>query len=232
VKYISPILSDARNKMGGTVWARNRSGTYSRAKVTPVQPRTPDQQANRSNFAALSAAWKSLDQADIAAWNAASTSEVLHDSMGQAYSPSGFQLYMARNRNLTSAGYSTIDSPLPWYTGPQPGLLTALNATVVGGSLSMSFTITNGEFNDNQTYIIQATPPLSPGINFIGRAIYRNIAAIECDEGTPDFDIATAYTTQFGTPATGKRVGIRVFMVDGQSGRTAPAGVISTIVTT
>lgn len=38
------MMTDARGKLGGQVFSKNRSGSYVRTKVTPVNPQTTTQQ--------------------------------------------------------------------------------------------------------------------------------------------------------------------------------------------
>src|SRR3972149_5825724 len=65
------ILTDGRGKLGGQVYARNRSGAYVRNKVTPNNPQSGFQSTARARLAGFSEGWRGLTQAQRDAWNAA-----------------------------------------------------------------------------------------------------------------------------------------------------------------
>lgn len=65
---------ELRGKIGGTVYSRNKSGAYARAKVTPVNPQTVIQQEARYRFGNMSILFQSLSEAQKGCWqNFAST---------------------------------------------------------------------------------------------------------------------------------------------------------------
>jgi len=56
--------------IAGTTFARNRSGSYARAKTKPINPNTTLQNLVRATFAMLSARWaQTLTEAQRTAWN-------------------------------------------------------------------------------------------------------------------------------------------------------------------
>jgi hypothetical protein len=176
MKYISPLISDARNKLGGTVFARNRAGVYTRARVSPTQPRTPSQQANRANFAALSASWKALTQTQIQGWNNAATGQLLTDTLGHSFMPTGAQLYMRCSRNLGLISLPPIgDAP----AGPPPfpalGPLAAACTRFEGSLTAVTLSLPAALISAAPNMVAYATAGLSPGINFIPRHFYRNL---------------------------------------------------------
>ena len=65
------MMTDARGKLGGQVFSKNRSGAYVRTKVTPVNPRTAAQPLSRSILGTLSASWSGLTEVQRRSWNAA-----------------------------------------------------------------------------------------------------------------------------------------------------------------
>lgn len=176
MKYISPLISDARGSLGGTTFARNRSGVYTRARIAPTQPRTTSQQDNRANFAALASSWKSLAQSDIQAWNTTAAGKSLTDTLGNSYMPSGMQLYMSCNRNLGFIGLGPLSTP-----GPEPPALPSWDGTI------SNFSTHEGEVENlyitppGPTYglaanaVISMSGCISPSISFVARHLYRRI---------------------------------------------------------
>ena len=65
------IVVDGRGKIGGHVATKNKSGSYFRTKVTPVNPQSASQNSVRSRLATRAQAWKGLTAAQRTSWNAA-----------------------------------------------------------------------------------------------------------------------------------------------------------------
>jgi len=90
----SPLISDARNKIGDVVFSRWKGTPYARQRVTPANPKTPDQQAQRTALANCVAMWQSLAQKIKDAWKRAAS----------AASISGFNAWTSANVNDERAG--------------------------------------------------------------------------------------------------------------------------------
>lgn len=90
-KWISPIFSDARNKLGNSVVFSNWKGrSYFRSYVKPANPKTNKQKANRAEQALLVKRWQEIiDTADKkAAWNAVALKDQI----------SGYNLFVKEGR--------------------------------------------------------------------------------------------------------------------------------------
>jgi hypothetical protein len=219
MKWISPIFSDARNKLGGNVFARNRAGVYARAKVDPSNPKTAFQQANRATFATIVSTWKTLTPAQRLAWNNVAESNTLTDSLGQTSRPSGFQLFTSRNRNLSLFGASLITSPavdsndlIEAGSPRSPTVTTA--AGHVTGILFDTPDLGTGDY----FWVWRMTAPLSPGITFVAPHLYRQVFSDNSDDGP--WDVTAFWSGVFGTSlAVGQRIGTIILAIDGQSGR-------------
>jgi len=175
VKYTSALITDARNKLGGDVFARNRAGLYVRVKIKPKNPQTTIQQSNRANFSTLTKGFRSLTSAQIAGWNTLAGSSTLTDTLGNSYAPSGLQLFIGLNRNLYLMGFSSITDPpqskpsfapiivpgssLEPLTPPLWQVLLNCTAEAVAGRANLQ---------------LSATAPQRPSISFVGSSLYRN----------------------------------------------------------
>lgn len=90
-KWISPIFSDARNKLGDAVVFSNWKGrSYFRSYVIPANPRTNPQKANRAVQALLVKRWQEIidTQDKKAAWNAVALKDQI----------SGYNLFVKEGR--------------------------------------------------------------------------------------------------------------------------------------
>jgi len=211
------IVTDGRGKIGGHVLAKNRSGNYMRTKVTPVNPQTEYQQAQRAALGTLSSGWSGLTEAQRDAWNNAVDDFQKTDIFGDLKTPTGKNLYTGLNRNLINSGEATL--LLPPLPAPIPGLLIdSADYSQGGGTFEIATTgDTTGAFVH-----VWATPSLSAGTSFIKNRLrfVESVAGANNDT----IDIFAAYTARFGNPPVGANVYIALRVVNAGG----EAGVIST----
>jgi len=105
------MMTDARGKLGGQVFSKNKGGAYIRTKVTPVNPATVAQQLVRAIFAFFSQNWRALTEAQRTAWNAAVSNFTSTDIFADVRTPSGFNLYKKLNQNLLLISAAPIATP-------------------------------------------------------------------------------------------------------------------------
>lgn len=215
MRYLSPLLSDARASIGGATASKNRAGNYFRARIAPVQPRTPAQQAVRSSLASLAASWRGLTSPYIAGWNALAKTVTRTSSLGHAYNPSGEQLYVGNSQNLVNIGADPITAPpaaapsfpdvtpvtsAPSSSGPSFHIITSLGAAPAGFA-----------------FLVAATPQLSAGISFIGKSARRIIGTYP-DTDYASINVLADYVARFGDLVAGSTIGIAVSLVEIASG--------------
>lgn len=219
------LVVDGRNKIGGQVASKNRGGSYLRTKVTPTNPQTVAQSTVRSIFTVLSQAWRTLTQSQRNAWNAAVTDWQRTDIFGDIKSPSGFNLYMRLNQNLSLIGESAINVP-PLAEGvANPGAITV---TAAEGTPALSIVFAETPVPANTQFVVEATPPMSPGRNFV-KSNFRKIATIAA-AGTSPFNALSAYQAKFGNPVEGQKITVRLKAVNENTGETSQYSVGSAIV--
>jgi hypothetical protein len=218
MRYVSPLISAARNKIGGLVYAANPSGQYVRAKVIPAQPRTPAQQAGRARFAAIAASWKSLDQTVRVAWNSYAEGVYQRDSLGQRVSICGYNQFVRCSLNLQLIGGTGVPAvPLLGLAGlnlsiaPQDCrvLLPDLVQWIILPGAGTPFVGT--------ALLWAATPSLSTAVNFVARQTYRTLAPPFPSSGG-GIDIGPAYYARFGAPTVGSNVAVRMTQINPVTG--------------
>lgn len=208
------LLADARGKMGGTVFSRNKGGAYMKNKVTPLNPRSTAQVAIRTLLAALSAAWRNLTAAQIAAWNAAVINFPKTDIFGASKTPTGKNLFVGLNANLSSVNAASINAV------PAPGAVAAIDsATLTAAAAAGTFTIVFGPspVPADYAFIVEATPSYSAGRSFVG-SMFRQIAVIDAAATTPAA-LASAYAAKFGIMSAGSKVSVRLTGVNKLTGQ-------------
>lgn len=124
MKFTSQVFSAVSGSMGGTTFAHNKGGMYTRARGVPTNPNTVRQQAQRSLFGAAVVAWSTLlSSAQRAAWNTYGENVTVTDSLGQPRKRSGQQWFIGSytlrfNPQYTSSGMQTLDAPAIFDRGP------------------------------------------------------------------------------------------------------------------
>lgn len=208
------MVVDGRGKLGGHVLTKSRNGASVRTKVTPTNPQTSYQQANRATFGQLSSNWTSLSEAERKAWNEAVQEWQKTNIFGDLKSPAGRDLYISLNRNILQAGGTAIDVP-PTKEGVKPNAITLVDYDLVNEDI----TITLVELlATNERALVYFTKPMSPGrYNFSGA--YRFFAA----EPTNTFKIDFAdYEARFGSLQVGKAIGVQVVVCNSVTGEKSP----------
>lgn len=218
MKYIGLLSSDARGKVGGNVASRNRYGTYMRAHVSPVQPRTPRQQANRQTFGSLSSQWRAQSAAQQAGWQTLASTVVFRDQLGQTYNPSGAQLFLMLARILTQQNGATTIPSLPQALPSLPSIESiSPSITVASGAVTAISVAMNPGPPIGNTYFIYASKVVGLGVNFIAPSLFRYLTNVNDNSANP-VQLLTEYTTVFGAPATTGKIGFKFRVVDAITG--------------
>lgn len=213
------IVAEMRNKLNGNVFSKNRGGNYLRNKVTPVNPNTSFQAAQRANLGAQSSGWRDLTQAQRDAWIAAAQNFPYTDIFGSVKILSGQQLYVKLNTNLINAGQSAITSPPVPVSVP---LVTPASASIAGGG-AKTVTISPAAIPAGFVLMVWASPTVSPGKAFFKNLI-RYLGNFTVTAGVAT--LTTAYNNRFGEATATQKAQIGVVLVSDSTGQ---IGVMSTI---
>lgn len=195
MKYLGNPQSGSQ---AATTASRNRNGQYLRSRAIPVNPRSSAQGLVRARLAAMSATWRTLTVAVRQGWTDLADSFHRHDSLGQDYTPTGFQMFVGVNMNNIAAGNAVVTAA-PALVTP-PALLTA-TPTTTGGTLSLAYTAT--PLGTGAKLFVFASPQRSAGRAYEGdfRLIQVGAAA-----GASPLDCLAAYSAKFGVPIVTNRI--------------------------
>ncbi len=208
------MMTEASGKLGGHVAAKNRGGAYVRTKVTPSNPRTVNQLAARNRVTNNAQGWRGLTQTQRTAWNNAVSNFKSTDIFGDIRNPSGINLYVKLNSNLSEAGQSLLTVP------PLPGAVTGpatLTLTAAAGTPALSLAFTVSPVPTGMSWIIRATAQQSPGKSFV-KSLYRDLV-VEAAAATSPFNLLSAYNTKFGTLVAGQAIFVEVIAVNNTTGQ-------------
>lgn len=207
------MMTDARGKLGGQVFSKNRAGAYVRTKVTPANPRTSTQMLSRSILGLLSASWSGLTDAQRRAWNSAVNDWQKTDVFGDSRKPTGKNLFTGLNKELLQSGQSQLNLP------PEKVIMPEL------AELIPIFSLGDSELDLNIAAVptdfvlqVSATPSMSAGTSFIDDKL-RVIAYVPAGAVAPA-SLFSSYVNKFGTPEEGANVHIAVKLIakTGQAG--------------
>ena len=149
---LGPLISDARGKQGGLVFSRNAAGHYTRAKVSPIQPRTPAQLLVREAVTWGAQYWRDTMSAPYRlAWENYAKSTPLTDRFGAKVCTSGLAMFLRYNTHMRRSGLAQVyiaptiggEAPMPFatLTGTEAAgvkIATFLPALVAGDFVSVS----------------------------------------------------------------------------------------------
>ncbi len=217
------IVVAGSGKVGGHVFSKNRGGAYMRTKVTPNNPQTVAQQNARALLSSLSTQWAELTDAQRLSWNGAVTDYATTDIFGDLKNPSGFNLFVKLNANLSNAGLAAV------LVAPAKGEVPF--SIVVNASASVAaeeFNIDFAEASYNGVAVlVSATPSLSQGKTNVNSE-FRGIGVFT--PASASMDIWDAYVAKFGVPPVGANVSIRVEPVIATGQKGTPQSVKASVI--
>jgi hypothetical protein len=157
---INPIHGDMSGSVGDNVFSHNRGGTYVRRKTIPVNPTTAKQTNVRASLGTISASWRTLSDADQAAWAAWSALNPTINRLGLPQVLSGIGAFIQCNSRLLQAGF-TVNTTPPVTGAPSQFLGLAVTPTTPA-TLSAAFTDTLAA---DEAMLLWMTLPGSTGRN-------------------------------------------------------------------
>lgn len=179
-------VSKISGKVGGSVFARNRTGNYVRNWAKPVNPNTDRQVLVRSILAALVQDWKdTLTSSERYQWQVYADNVVMKNRLGEDMHLSGFNQFIRSNMALVNADLDQVNG------GPAelslPATDPTLAAAYASGAQEISVT-----FDDTLDWLdeeggamtVYVGQPVTTGREFFGGP-YRFAGAILGDTVTP-----------------------------------------------
>ena len=131
MKYKPSALAGEFSGSAGSITAsHNRGGPYLRTRTIPTNPRTAAQTAVRGLYDTVSAAWRTLSDAQRAAWVSLGLLMERIDTLGSTYSLTGSQAHQSVNINLLTTG-AAITAVAPVMTTPAAVASATVTATGV-----------------------------------------------------------------------------------------------------
>lgn len=207
------IITDGVNSIGGHTISSNHYGRYQKNKPIPTLVQNDWTTRTRGNLGTLSQAWRNLTPSERLEWIEAAPSYPRTNSLGEIYYPTGFNLFIWLNQNLTLVG-SAMATSVPSRTFPAmlPSF-SIVSWTPEDPKLNITFDSIPDDGDCKLVFF--ASRGLSPGINFVSDALrfftYGEI-------GMLDLDLSTPYNAKFGFQPSSTKVFVKCFYVHQTSG--------------
>lgn len=210
-------ITQISGSQGGTTFARNRYGNYTRAKTKPVNPNSVSQVLARSAVGALTQRWRvSLSAAQRTAWQTYANAVAMKNKLGETIYLSGFNHYIRSNSYLSYTGVAEIDAGPTVLALPEKDPTLAVAISVATQQISVTFDNALPWANEDGGFLIiyQGEPQNATRNFFAGpwKYCYR----IEGDSVAPPASpgaISVQYTAVLGQKSW---VYARVFRADGR----------------
>ena len=207
------MMTDARGKLGGQVFSKNRAGAYVRTKVTPVNPRTSFQQASRQLLGVISQSWSTLSIEQRESFNKAVSDWARTDIFGDLKNPTGKNLFTRLNKNAIAAGFpDVLEAPAKMEIPVIAGFNVVLNSGTGVFSVNGLDNLVQG------TYQVSATPNLTAGTSFIK----NRLRVLGVGSGTVELStvLNSIFENRFGAVSAPANIWIQIVVVmpNGQKG--------------
>ena len=216
--HFSAAISEMRNKLGGSVYARNRYGAYVRNYVATIPPNTVYQLDMQAVFALVSGSWKTITGNQRELWRQATLRVVRKDVFGKQSYLTGAQYFNKLNIDFYLANTALLYEPpilreMPLFSGLQVSLNVAMSELFIDLS----------ENNLTNEYVlnVRATSAQSQGAIFFKNKYY-SIGMI-MDASALPVNMYIDYIAKYVGFVSGTRVGIQVYAIDSLTGlRSSP----------
>lgn len=179
-------VADIRGAIAGTVFSKNRYGSYARNLTVPVNPGTPAQTKIRAVMGQVRAGWFDLaSQAQRDAWAVYATNVPVQNRLGESITLTGWNMFARTN---AAALYNdldfVLDAPTDFSLAEQDATL-AIAVSEATQLISVSFDAGMDWVDENDSQLlIYASRPQNPTVNFF-KGPYLIAGMISGDSVTP-----------------------------------------------
>ena len=216
--FTSNLVTQASGSIGGITAARNAAGLYFRARSTPVNPNTPQQQAIRDAMSLLSQRYvDGLTPSQREAWRTYGLNVTSVNRLGQPITLNAMSMYCRCNVSRNQAGLAIIDdAPTTFNLGDTPDV--TLDAIGAGSAPEANLIFDAGSnawaAADENTLLVYASRQRSPSVQFF-KGPYRLAKAVSGNATLPvsTADVELPFAGSFGNLIT---LRFRVSYADGR----------------
>jgi hypothetical protein len=198
-KISSPPQS---GRVGSVVYVNGRYGQVVRQYVPPRNPKTPDQQKNRSDFGNVSSRWRALAPEKRIAWCIAAADSYTVSRSGRRVALNGYNYFIRVNASRVHLGLSQFDLP-PSVPSFSPNPVAELSIANTGCTVTLKLRVPS---QPGQYTLVQGAAPVSAGVRCVQHFPLLGLLPAPVDGWS---DITALYVARYGEPIVGTAVFIR-----------------------
>jgi hypothetical protein len=200
-------------KIGGTVFARNRAGSYARAWAKPVNPNSTAQGQARNRIGNLTQYWRTtLENAERISWATYANAVAMKNRLGETQFLSGFNHFVRSNAVRLQASKAVVEAGPAVLALAEKDSLLAVSASVATQLLTLVYDVTQPWALEAGAFLhIEMGRPQNSTRNFFGGpwkyagVINQNVA--------PTYTVAAPMTLVLGQKVW---IAVRICRVDGR----------------
>jgi len=133
-----PMVGQVSGRVGGTIFSRNRGGSYVRNGSLPSVVSSEKALNAKSYLSLASQAWVALTSAQRLSWNTWAAARTVTNRLGRSISLNGQNWYVGLNARLLAAGESQIVIP-PTAAAPAGVTISAFTVDAGAGDTEVAF---------------------------------------------------------------------------------------------
>lgn len=193
----SALVSEFKGVLSGSILQTSPFGNVIRNRKSGSAPVSSYFGSSQSLYSSVIRLWKDVTVANKTLWDAAGLLYSFSDKFGNAYNPSGYQLFCTLNFVRVSTGQSPFSAPPTQRTPTDTGKITP--ATNYTNSLTVTWTTAG---TSNEFLRIYASPMLSQGVFRYPRTMFWLTDVVS--GASTQVNVWTEYIARFGTPSSGQ----------------------------
>ena len=193
-------LPPQSGRVGPVVYVNSRYGQIVRQFVPPRNPRTLDQQRNRSHFGAVSSRWRALAPEQRIAWGIASANSYTVSRTGRRVALNGYNYFVRVNAARAHLGLSQFDLPPAVPAVPTFSPVAELSVTHTGDAVTLKVRVPS---QPGQTTLVQGAAPVSAGVRCVQHFPLLGLLPAPVNGWS---DITALYVARYGAPTVGSVV--------------------------
>jgi hypothetical protein len=177
--------------------------------VRPRNPRTPEQQAHRSNLLAVLCRWRTLGAEQHGAWRAAAANNDFVTETGSRVHLNGYNFFTSLNTRRADLGLPQFGLP-PAEPAFRPNPVAELVITNIRGEITLKLRVPSPPA---QYSLLQGTAPVRSGVRCMQHFPSLGLLPPPIDGWC---DISERYFARYDEPKAGMAIWIRTFQhIDG-----------------
>jgi hypothetical protein len=205
--FKSQVFTQASGSVGGLTYSRNRGGMYTRARATPGNPNTPQQQVVRAAVAQLTSLWVgTLTQVQREAWETYATNVTLPNRLGEQVNIGALGHYIRSNVPRLQAALTRVDAAPTTFDLGDLSSLSLAAADASADTISVNVDVADPFWIDaGSALLVYSSEPRNPSITYFKGPYRFGFKAV--GGGVPATPVVGAAGHAIG--AAGQRIFVR-----------------------